>query len=76
VVDCQDWDAKYYMRLVDKNGGGLNGGSDCIMLMEGGSGTVVVVLVFPFLCFRGRASGPSCCLISSFWNVYCGPQPK
>ena len=24
VVDCQDWDANYYMRLVDKNGGGLN----------------------------------------------------
>jgi hypothetical protein len=24
VVDCQDWDAKYYMHLVDKNGGGLN----------------------------------------------------
>jgi hypothetical protein len=39
------------------------------MLMEGGSGTVVVVLVFPFLCFRGRARGPSYCLIiSSFWN--------
>ena len=54
MVDCQDWDAKYYMRLVDKNGGGLNGGSDCIMLMECGSGTVVVVLVFPFLCGEGN----------------------
>jgi hypothetical protein len=46
------------------------------MLMGCGSVTVVVVLVFLFLCFRGRVRGPSCCLISSFWNGYCGPQQK
>jgi hypothetical protein len=51
-------------------------GSCCVMLMECGIGTVVVVLVFPFLCFHARARGPCCCLISSFWNGYCGPQLK
>lgn len=46
------------------------------MLMGCGSDTVVVVLVFLFLCFRERACGPFCCFISSFWNGCCGPQRK